>query len=192
MNNELQIGLDLATSLSIIGAAIMFFIQLMNRKKNELKSELWHITKELLDDLNKSKIEIVNKLIDGYDSMDKESAVEIIDWVYKKSLKVEKYVSLHYKVQIDNFAEFYDLPQENKAKIAGNFEDLKNDLYKYQEMLYNFRKGVQASDLCIDDFRGELTNLFLAENSNGEIRPFPVVVNDFTSGLLSDVQTLGK
>ena len=59
---NIQIGLDLASAISIISAALLFLWQFSREKKRNRSSEIWTNFKEIADEIAEIKIDITDLL----------------------------------------------------------------------------------------------------------------------------------
>ena len=59
MWGELEVSLDVATAISIFGAAVAFFLQQKNQKRADRKDAKWALLRELTDKVAEFKTEIV-------------------------------------------------------------------------------------------------------------------------------------
>ena len=83
MPNYLEITLDIATALSIMGAAATFFFQLRRQKRLDLETEKWNFLKELAGEIRKYKAEILNEFMDKHDEILKHPDVVFKEETYK-------------------------------------------------------------------------------------------------------------
>ena len=120
------ISLDIATAVSIIGAALTFFKQLQREKRKNLQEEKWKFMNELAKEVQKHKTRIVEEVLDKHNSIQSngpnsgsnaigllDTAIKILHDVYYRALydfkPKAKMIATHYDDERMNIEMKVDL-----------------------------------------------------------------------------------
>ena len=143
MFDFLEFSLDVATALSIIGAAATFFVQQRREKRADQEDAKWTFLKELADDFAQYKARIVKEIVDKHGDLIDSDVVFQDDWentAWKDMLSLQSKVNrtitdAYYYVE-------YDLRKKAEA-IAGHFEDPEMDI---SDQIESFREATAAQN----------------------------------------------
>ena len=142
MPNYLEITLDIATALSIMGAAATFFFQMRRQKRLDLETEKWNFLKELAGEIRKYKAEILNAFMDRHQRIVKHPDVIFEQETYKDTAwnDMADLVNVVMKTltKAYYYAE-YDLLTKAKS-IATHYQDPRMDITK---QVGHFRAGIE-------------------------------------------------
>ena len=142
MFDFLEFSLDVATALSIIGAAATFFVQQRRQKRADQENAKWTFLKELADDFAQYKARIVKAIVDKHGLLIDADVVYQSDnwrntaWNDMLSLQTEvnrTITDAYYYVE-------YDLRKKAEA-IAGHFEDPQMGI---SDQIESFLKATEA------------------------------------------------
>ena len=138
MPEYLEITLDIATALSIIGAAATFLFQLRRQQQADLVSEKWELLKKLASEIRNYKIEIVTLLLDKHNAIIKSEDVLFDKETYGETAWKDL-LEVHSRVaRIMNEAYFYaeyDLRKRAEG-ISAQYRDPRMDI---SEQIESFR-----------------------------------------------------
>ena len=144
MFDFLEFSLDVATALSIIGAAATFFVQQRRQKRADQENAKWTFLKELADDFAQYKARIVKGIVDKHSFLiDADVVFQSDNWkntawndMFSLQSEVNRTITdAYYYVE-------YDLRKKAEA-IAGHFEDPKMDI---SDQIESFRKATEAQN----------------------------------------------
>lgn len=142
MPEYLEVTLDVATALSIIGAAATFFFQLRRQKRADLEVEKWQLLKEMAGRINDYKTEIVYAIMEKHDRIMESKEVGFKEETWAETEWKDLVLLLNHVLEILTKAYYFaeqDL-RSNAQMIAVQFKDPRMDI---TEQVESFRAGVE-------------------------------------------------
>lgn len=160
MVENIQIGLDLATALSIIGAASVFLMQFLKERRDKHKSEMWQYFKDVTNGISERKLKIteavsdlkfrqeesLQQLLSQREAQLKPQDVPVaINTVKRLSNVLVSYIKYETKADLDNLLAYYDIKQSERAEIFGNYTNVVDGIEKFIDQLKTFEKTFLGS-----------------------------------------------
>ena len=142
MPSYLEITLDVATALSIMGAAATFFFQLRRHRRAELENEKWNFLKELASEIRGYKADIVKVIMDKHSDITKSEDVVFKEETYKETAWNDVVFLLNFVARKMTDAYYYtEYDLRKKAEvIANHYEDPRMDI---TEQVESFRADIE-------------------------------------------------
>ena len=122
LKQNIEVGLDLATAFSIIGAAWVFINKYTKERKDKRNNEIWENFKKITDGISERKLEITEEVIKlkyggKGTSATSEEVYDTVDRITFLSQTFGFYIMYETRVDIENLLEYYNVNQSKKEEI---------------------------------------------------------------------------
>ena len=141
MPGYLEITLDVATALSIIGAAATFLTQMRRQRQADLVSEKWEFLKGLADEIRNYKREIVGVLVNKDDAIMRSEDVHYDEETCQDTAWMDIFAVLNRVTHITQKCYFYaEYDLRKRAEwISAQYKDPRIDI---SEQIESFRQAL--------------------------------------------------
>ena len=176
MLENIQIGLDLATALSIFLAALIFIGQFTKDRKSRRSNEMWVYFKQVTDDISNYKSKYASALMKLHHITLKEiTQAEInktTDEIFVTTDEFAFHIKYYTRTNVENLLIYYQIKERLRKEILELIEKLLEDIAIYQGDLQGVTELCSPKELSIDTAnaaRGVLVSFTISE----EYAPIP-------------------
>ena len=170
MLQNIQIGLDLATALSIIGAATIFIGQFTKDRRSRRSNEMWTYFKQVTDDISKYKSKYASALMNlHYITLNETTQTEITkttDDIFVTTDEFAFHIKYFTQAKLENLLIYYQIDERLRKEILELIEKLLEDIAIYQGDLQDVTNLCSPKELSIDAVeavRGVLVRFTISE-----------------------------
>ena len=182
MLENVQIGLDLASALSIIGAAIIFMGQLTKDRSSRRSNEMWIYFKQVTDDISKYKMKYVSSLLQfqhtAVEEITQAEVNRIIDDIAVSTDEFAFHIKYYTKTNLENLLLYYQGKEPLKKEILELIDILLDKIAIYQGDIPHVRT-LCNQDLTIEV--AEAVRQVLVQFTIAEVYtplPYPIINAD--------------
>ena len=123
LKQNIEVGLDLATALSIIGAAWVFINKYTKERKDRRNNEIWEYFKKIADDISDIKLEITDEISKRLYFLEMGELITE-DEIRNASIKLRQlskklifHIRFDTMVDIQNLLKYYHVKESTEAEI---------------------------------------------------------------------------
>ena len=149
MLENVQIGLDLASAISIIGAASLFLWQFYRERNRNRKSEIWTNFKEIADDIAEQKIEISDLIAkqlyykeDG-SKVTTDDLAKILQQLKQLTTKLQFHIRYDAKQDVRNILAYHSPGNYGDHPIINLLDKTIHNIYMYIDWLHKIEKKIK-------------------------------------------------
>lgn len=168
MLENVQIGLDLASAISIIGAASLFLWQFYRERKRNRKSEIWANFREIADDIAEKKLGITDLIAkqlyykeDG-SSFTIDEAVKILPQLMRLTTNLQFHIRYDAKQDFKNILAYHSREELEDHPIVKLIDRTLKNIQKYILWLHEL-KDKEFKD--IEDHRDAIIDATVTETT---------------------------
>ncbi len=190
MLENVQIGLDLASAISIIGAASLFLWQFYRERNRNRKSEIWTNFKEIADDIAEQKIEISDLIAkqlyfkeDG-SKVTTDDLAKILQQLKQLTTKLQFHIRYDAKQDVRNILAYHSPGNYEDHPIIKLLDKTIHNINMYIGWLHRIEekteeiKEIEEIDNKIKDQIDEIKNATINETTLREVIE-PIAAHDY-------------
>ena len=136
LKQNIEVGLDLATALSIIGAAWVFINKYTKERKDRRNNEIWEYFKKIADDISDIKLEITDEISKRLYFLEMGELITE-DEIRNASIKLRQlskklifHIRFNTMVDIQNLLKYYHVKESTEAEILKIATDTNAEIKK--------------------------------------------------------------
>ena len=136
LKQNIEVGLDLATALSIIGAAWVFINKYTKERKDRRNNEIWEYFKKIADDISDIKLEITDEISKRLYFLEMGELITE-DEIRNASIKLRQlskklifHIRFDTMVDIQNLLKYYHVKESTEAEILKIATDTNAEIKK--------------------------------------------------------------
>jgi len=200
MIDKIQIGLDLATAISILGAIYVFLRQHLTDKKNSLNKEIWVYFKNISDDLNNQKVNIVRKVMKLRRELDSNNfegkLISVSNEIIDSISEVEINAKFNIKKDIERILKYYDVNEKEESDILHLVDDFSNKISQHLVTYSKLHGGIENTlntdkALTPDEYTRGILGATISHDQ-GTLLTLDKIFDGFINDLLSHIKNMAK